>query len=233
MMDNRICIITSYTNTIRWGDYGKCDYGDFASINHHQYANKHDYSYIKEIVYNDQYPEWHPTWIKIDSLRKFLPLFDYVVWIDSDAVFVNQEIKIEEFILDGVDLVLPKLEVDRNTGNVWTNTTTGFMILKNSDWSNNILTKLWEEPNDYKVNFFHEQSRLDELLYDKYCLPGGENILNRLEEDIENPIKLDNVLILPYLYHRYWLDGDIKYVYHAGGNTGTKYDRIKNSLVNN
>ena len=44
-----IGIITSYTNHIRWDNYGKSDYGDFSSLNHHEYANKHGYSYIKKI----------------------------------------------------------------------------------------------------------------------------------------------------------------------------------------
>ena len=223
----RICIITSYTDHIRWDDYGKCDYGDFASLNHHEYSNKHGYSYIKEIVKNDDYSNWHPTWIKIDVLKKYLPLYDYVVWIDADAVFVNQNIKIEDLISDGIDLVIPKLEMDRVSGNMWTHTTTGFMIWKNSEWSNNMLNTLWSEPKDYRFTFFHEQSRLDELIYDKFTVQGGENILNKNIDDIETPIKLDNIMILPYSYHRYWEDGEIKYVYHAGGNTGTKLERIK------
>ena len=223
----RICILTSYTDHIRWDNYGKCDYGDYASLNHHEYSNKHGYSYIKEIVKNDDYTNWHPTWIKIDVLKKYLPLYDYVVWIDSDAVFVNQDIKIEDLINDGVDLVIPKLEMDRVSGNMWTHTTTGFMIWKNSEWSNNMLNTLWSEPKDYRFTFFHEQSRLDELIYDKFTVQGGENILNKNIDDIETPIKLDNIMILPYSYHRCWEDGDIKYVYHAGGNTGTKLERIK------
>lgn len=222
-----ICIITSYTDHIRWDNYGKCDYGDFASLNHHEYSNKHGYSYIKEIVKNDDYSNWHPTWIKIDVLKKYLPLYDYVVWIDADAVFVNQDIKIEDLINDGVDLVIPKLEMDRVSGNMWTHTTTGFMIWKNSEWSNNMLNTLWSEPKDYRFTFFHEQSRLDELIYDKFTVQGGENILNKNINDIETPIILDNIMILPYSYHRYWEDGEIKYVYHAGGNTGTKLERIK------
>ena len=226
----RICILTSYTDHIRWDNYGKCDYGDYASLNHHEYSNKHGYSYIKEIVKNDDYTNWHPTWIKIDVLKKYLPLYDYVVWIDSDAVFVNQDIKIEDLINDGVDLVIPKLEMDRVSGNMWTHTTTGFMIWKNSEWSNNMLNTLWSEPKDYRFTFFHEQSRLDELIYDKFTVQGGENILNKNIDDIETPIKLDNIMILPYSYHRYWEDGDIKYVYHAGGNTLTKFERIKNVL---
>ena len=224
---SKICIITSYTDHIRWDNYGKCDYGDFASLNHHEYSNKHGYSYIKEIVKNDDYSNWHPTWIKIDVLKKYLPLYDYVVWVDADAVFVNQDIKIEDLINDGVDLVIPKLEMDRVSGNMWTHTTTGFMIWKNSEWSNNMLNTLWSEPKDYRFTFFHEQSRLDELIYDKFTVQGGENILNKNIDDIETPIKLDNIIILPYSYHRYWEDGEIKYVYHAGGNTGTKLERIK------
>jgi hypothetical protein len=222
-----IAIITSYTDHIRWDNYGKCDYGDFASLNHHEYSNKHGYSYIKKIVKNEDYSDWHPTWIKIDVLKKYLPLYDYVVWIDADAVFVNQDIKIEDLINDGVDLVIPKLEMDRVTGNMWTHTTTGFMIWKNSEWSNNMLNTLWSEPKDYRFTFFHEQSRLDELIYDKFTVQGGENILNKNIDDIETPVKLDNIMILPYSYHRYWEDGEIKYVYHAGGNTGTKLKRIK------
>jgi hypothetical protein len=225
-----IGIITSYTNHIRWDNYGKCDYGDFASINHHEYSNKHGYSYVKKIVNNDDYSAWHPTWIKIDVIRTYLPIFDYVVWIDSDAVFYNQDIKIEDFIEEDVDLIIPKLEMDRISGNVWTHTTTGFMIWKNTEWSRNLLNKLWDQPNNYRFDFFHEQSKLDELLVDYFKMEGGEIILNKTIEDIENPIKLGNIKILPYSYHRYWDDGEIKYVYHAGGNTHTKLERIKKVL---
>lgn len=225
-----IGIITSYTNHIRWDDYGKCDYGDYSSINHHEYANKHGYSYIKKIVNNDDYQDWHPTWIKVDVLKTYLPIFDYLVWIDADAVFYNQDIKIEDFIEDGIDLVIPKLELDRVSGNVWTNTTTGFMIWKNSEWSKNVLNELWNNPKEYRFEFFHEQTRLDEILKPNFELEGGENILNKNIEDIQHPIILNNIKVIPYSYHRYWDDGEIKYVYHAGGNTGTKLQRITNVL---
>jgi len=225
-----IGIITSYTDHIRWDNYGKCDYGDFSSLNHHEYANKHGYSYIKKIVKNNDYQNWHPTWIKIDVLKTYLPLFEYLVWIDADAVFVNQDVKIEDLISDDIDLILPKLEVDKISGNMWTHTSTGLMVWKNSEWSNNMLNLLWDEPKQFRFEFFHEQSRLDELLHDNFKLDGGENILNKTIEDIETPIILGNVKILPYSYHRCWEDGEMKYVYHAGGSTPTKFERIKRIL---
>ena len=225
-----ICILTSYTNHIRWDNYGKCDYGDFSSMNHHEYANKHGYSYIKKIVDNDDYQNWHPTWIKIDVIKTYLPIFEYVVWIDADAVFHNQEIKIEDLIDDGIDLVIPKLEVDRVTGNVWTNTTTGFMVWKNSQWSRKTLDLLWNDPKEFRFEFFHEQTRLDEILRPNFELSGGENILNKIQEDIETPVILGNIKVIPYSYHRCWEDGEIRYVYHAGGDTPTKLKRIKSVL---
>jgi len=227
----KICILTSYTDKIRWGDYGKCDYGDLASINHLEYANKHGYSYVKQIVRDIDYTDWYPTWIKIDVLKKYLPLYDYIVWIDADAVFFNQDIKIEDLIEGDIDLVIPKLEIDRISGNVWTHSTTGFMVWRNSEWSKNILNLLWDEPKQFRFEFFHEQSRLDEILYENFKIDGGQNILNKETIDIETPLILGNIKILPYSYHRYWDDGEIKYVYHAGGNTLTKMERIKNILT--
>lgn len=229
-MNHRILIITSYTDHIRWDNYGKCDYGDFASLNHHEYANLHGYSYIKELVRNSDYTDWHPTWIKIDVIKRYLPLFDYVAWIDADAVFVNHAVKIEDLVSGGVDLVIPKMEKDRLTGNTWTKTSTGFMVWKNSEWSSQTLNELWEDPQRFRFDFFHEQSRLDEMLEEFYLLDGGEQISKKSESDIISPVILDRIKIIPHSYHRCYPDGEMKYVYHAGGNTGTKLKRIVSVL---
>jgi hypothetical protein len=226
-----ICILTSYTDEIWWNNYGKCDYGDLSSKNHLNYANTHNYTYIKRIVKDSDYSNWNPTWIKIDVLLKILPLFDYVVWIDCDAIFIDEKIKIEEFITDGVDLVIPKLEMDRTTGKMHTNTTTGFMIWKNSKWSMDILTNMWNDPGDCRFDYFHEQSKLNKLLQNNFSMSGGENIDNKEIEDLEAPIILNNIKIIPYAYHRYYNDGELKYVYHAGGDTPTKTKRIQEMLL--
>jgi hypothetical protein len=225
-----ICILTSYTDETWWNNYGKCDYGDLSSTNHLNYANTHNYSFIKRIVKDSDYSNWHPTWVKIDMLIKTLPLFDYVVWIDSDAIFINEKIKIEEFISENIDLIIPKLEIDRLTDKIHTNTTTGFMIWKNSDWSMNMLKNMWNNPGDCRFDYFHEQSRLNELLRNYFSIPGGENIDNKDIEDLESPLILNNIKIIPYSYHRYYDDGELKYVYHAGGDTPTKLKRLHKVL---
>lgn len=230
MGDKRICVVTQYGN-VRWNNYGKCDFGDLASTNHLEYCNKHGYSYINWTVKDSEYTEWHPTWIKIDVLLKTLHLFDYVVWIDADAVFYNQDIKIEDLVGGNIDLVIPKSEPDKTHNNaMWTNTMTNFMVWKNSEWSFKVLKELWDKPNNFRFDFFHEQSRLDEILAGHYQGQGGENLLNNLVEDLEEPVTLDNIKVLPYLYSRNYLDGEIEYLFHAGGSTPTKFERIRAAL---
>ena len=56
---------------------------------------------------------------------------------------------------DDIDLIVPKLEVDKISGNVWTHTSTGFMVWKNSEWSNSMLNLLWNEPKQFRFEFFH------------------------------------------------------------------------------
>ena len=224
----KILILTSYTNEISHGGYGKCDYGDLCSENHLEYANKYGYSYLKQISNPTDYKDYNLTWIKINSIKNNLNTYDYVVWIDSDAIFKNMEIPLSDFIEDGVDLIIPKMEEDRFTGKVWTSVSTGFMIWKNSSWSHYILNKLWEDPGKYRYEYFQEQSRLDEILSEYYR--EFPNIKNKEKDDLESPIKINNIKILPYSYHRCYIDGDIKFIYHAGGDTKTKYSRICTSL---
>jgi hypothetical protein len=37
--------------------------------------------------------------------------------------------------------------------------------------------------------------------------------------------------VLPYLYNRNFNNGEIKYIYHAAGDTPTKMERIKKMLL--
>ena len=233
-MQNKIAIVTSHTETIRWENYGHCDFCDLAHQNHLDYANKHGYEIIRKIVNQDDYADWHPTWIKIHVLLDYIQKYDYVVWIDSDAVFVNQDIKIEELIEDNIDLVISKMAPDLKSQRVWTKTSTGFLVLKNSEWTINLLNSLLLNPGDHRFNNFHEQSRLDEEL--SKIMQGNEEcdkILNRSFEDIEYPIKVENIKVLPYAYHMCEEVESYKYIYHAGGSTPTKLQRIKKSIHTN
>jgi hypothetical protein len=209
-----ILLLTGFTKNVHWDSYGDCDYGKLCAKNHLNYALKHGYKFHCEII-QEFLTDRNQTWHKIHLIKKFLPLYDYVVWIDADAVFIRNDIRLEDFISSEMDLILPKMQIDKQTGIRLTETTTGFMIWKNCNWSFNLLNDMWNNPKDYAYGYFHEQSLLDEKIIIK-----------------DKPIfeVLNNVKVIEEKYHNVHSDIESGFIYHAGGNTYTKFLRIKEQL---
>jgi hypothetical protein len=227
----KIAILTAYTDTNNWTSDGTCDFMQVSSKNHVDYCYANNYTYICELFKENDYTGYHPTWIKILALKKYLDNYDYVVWVDSDCVFTDIGISIESFITDSnISTILPKCEKDYNTNTVWTGITTGFMILKNDEFSKNLLDTLLESASNYKNDYFHEQSVLDNYLRSRGYYDNIPSLLNNMEDDLEAIHYSNNVGFLPYSYHRYVDDGNCKFMYHAGGNSLTKKERLETIL---
>ena len=211
---SNLLLLTGFTKNIYWDNYGDCDYGKLCAKNHLNYALKYDYNFYCEII-QEFLTDRNQTWHKINLIKKHLQNYDYVVWIDADAVFIKDDIKLEEFIDPSIDLILPEMQIDKRTGLQLTKTSTGFMIWKNCDWSFDLLSNMWNNSGDYAYGYFHEQSLLDKKI------------------SVENESTftvLKNVKIISEKYHN--TDSDLlsDFIYHAGGNTYTKFSRIKNQL---
>ena len=74
---------------------------------------------------------------------------------------------------------------------------------------------MWNNPNDYAYGYFHEQSLLDTKIL------------------VENGLTftaLNNVKIISEKYHNIDSDVESNFIYHAAGNTHTKFSRIKYQL---
>ena len=91
-----ILILTAFTKKVVWNNYGNCDFGKFCAEVNLKYANKHNYSFVCEIS-ETGLSDRQNTWLKIPFIKKHLPNYDYVVWIDADAIFLKNT-KIEDFI---------------------------------------------------------------------------------------------------------------------------------------
>lgn len=211
---HNILLLTGFTKNVLWDNYGDCDYGKLSAKNHLHYALKHGYHFHCEII-QEFLTDRNQTWHKILLIKKYLQNYDYVAWIDADAVFIKDNIKLEEFINPSIDLILPEMQIDKITGSQLTKTSTGFMIWKNSDWSINLLNDMWSNPEDYTYGFFHEQSLLDEKI----------SIKN------ESTFKtFNNIKVISEKYHNTDSDIESDFIYHAGGNTHTKFSRVKDQL---
>lgn len=219
-----VLILTAFTKKVVWNNYGNCDFGKFCAEVNLKYATRHNYSFVCEII-ETELSDRQNTWLKIPLIKKHLPNYDYVVWIDADAIFLKN-IKIEEFIEDNIDLVLSKNPPSESDRKMYTMTSTGFMIWKKSQWSFDTLDYIWNNSGKYNYEFFHEQTVMD--LFIRKTLT-DDNLINMEYFDISKPVYTNNIKIIPYRYH--FLSENTLFVYHAGSHTPTKYTRLVNAYT--
>jgi galactosyl transferase GMA12/MNN10 family len=85
MINSKICVLS--------GSYPETEFK--AYVNHYIYCDIHNYTYI--------YCNW-PTKAynrymnKIEYIRHYYDLFDYIFWIDDDAFFIDMDKGLEEFL---------------------------------------------------------------------------------------------------------------------------------------
>lgn len=142
------------------------------------YAKKFDMD-IK--LFNNLKTSRPAPWNKIIIVQKLLKDYDFVFWIDSDAVFVNFKEDIRKEIENGKDFYLVKHHLKgRDVPN------TGSFLLRNSDWSKKFLSSVWNK-KEYIYHHYWENAAVmdyigyeDVIVYNKYKLM-IEGILYKLK----------------------------------------------------
>lgn len=98
-----------------------------AHINHELYAREQGYTYIFDIA-----PTEHWRFMaKIEKIRKLLPLFDWVFWIDDDAFVMDRTVRVETFVDHAPDAHLIFCESPVRDG-VWTWISSGNFLIRNT-----------------------------------------------------------------------------------------------------
>ena len=126
-----------------------CDYGDpnhvlygidkISADNRNQYAGRHGYVSVFKSVNEDaigRHPVWTAIGLPLNLLRS--GEYEYVMWMDCDAMFVNQSIKID-YLIGNPDVDLYISEDGRGlSGGNW--------IIRKSDWSIKFLESVYSNP---------------------------------------------------------------------------------------
>ena len=126
---SKIAVVTLFTPNYQY----VCKHSE---ANIRAYCNLYGYSCY---VYHDTLidKDVHPTWNKPIVLLNHILHHDYIMWIDSDAIFTNFDTSIEEIIPDtDKDLLL----CDDIGG--WT-FNAGVQIWKNTPWSRSTIIDWW------------------------------------------------------------------------------------------
>ena len=232
-MNMKICLLSASTKHIAWEDYGRPDWFDVTRPNHQAYADKWGWDYVSLMIDNENVGDRHATWLKIRELSRAVRAgkWDWIVWIDADAGFTNLDIDFTQFLEmaeSDHDVVLPKEQPDPTTGQCWTRINTGLMAIKCNEYTQNLLDQMWQQPGEFRYGGFHEQSWIDEWF--KGDMSRCDNLFNRHTEDLQAPMPLGKLLVLPYKLHLLHIQDNMPFIYHAAGSTPTKTDRLKTIL---
>tara|TARA_Y100000310_G_scaffold340226_1_gene435282 strand:- start:360 stop:1715 length:1356 start_codon:yes stop_codon:yes gene_type:complete len=120
------------------------------------YAKKHGYDWIEHWgVLDDSRP---PAWNKILYILKALEKgYDWVFWIDADAIIMNDSIELTKFIDDEYDFILCKDAFSWNTG-AW--------FVKNSEKAKELLKQTYAA-EEYTDAFLWEQGAFMNIAFNK------------------------------------------------------------------
>lgn len=141
-------------------------YAHYASVINYVYSTHHGYDFIvnrcprREDVSKgwmwDDVNEYVLVWSKPSIIRQYLPHYDIVFFIDSDAVVFDMHLSIEKFLTkhnipDSVSLIISQDCIDSKNCNPKSNNdsvNTGVMIFKNTPRSIKLLDTWIAAPNN-------------------------------------------------------------------------------------
>jgi hypothetical protein len=185
----KIVVAQYYTKNIVYAEYSEKINSSYCEKNQYIYHLNTDEELIKSRCSGRSF-HWYKPFLIQDAFDKN-PDCDYVLFLDMDAVFLNKDRRIEEFITSDFSILMTE-----DYGSSITNT--GVILLKNDQFSKDFLTQWWEageELPEFKTRFWWDQSCI-ELIY------------NRLED--KTPIKI----IEPTDFNSRYFDLT-KFIFHA------------------
>ena len=95
----------------------------------------YDYEYFSAVPYEDELPVY---WLKVRLVMEEVlaagPSIDWVMWIDSDAVFNKHEHRVEEFLAPDVDVAMSADPISRFNAGVFVIRTTDYGKAFAKEW---------------------------------------------------------------------------------------------------
>ncbi|KAF1796962.1 hypothetical protein FB192DRAFT_1401529 [Mucor lusitanicus] len=147
-------------------DYCMEPSGTRASLNKRSYADKHGYAFVarsREFAQQALRPDQRRTvWGKIDVIQKVLPKYDWVFWLDMDAVVMNSAQTIEA--------LLQRLEINDSTHFVIVRPGTdkminaGVFLIRNTAWSFQFLQEIQNQSEWYRQGPSYEQGAMWDVM---------------------------------------------------------------------
>lgn len=154
--------------------YDKCmePSGTKAALNKRNYADKHNYAFVarsREFAQQAIRSDRKTVWGKIDAIQKVLPKYEWVFWLDMDAVILNDQQSIEGLLEglgdrmnDDIDFIIVRPGTDKMIN-------AGVFLIRNTPWSIQFLNEIQSKTEWYRQGPSYEQGAMwDVMQQDEY-----------------------------------------------------------------
>ncbi|KAI9313966.1 galactosyl transferase GMA12/MNN10 family-domain-containing protein [Dichotomocladium elegans] len=138
-----------------------------AAMNKRKYALRHGHSFVARSAEFAQQRGRKTVWGKMDAVEKVLPKYDWIFWMDMDAVIMNQEHSLFELLDDlkqrydgefeGIDLIAAKPRGDPMLN-------AGVFFLRYSPWSMQFLRDVQGVVEWYNKGPSYEQGAMWQMM---------------------------------------------------------------------
>ena len=204
-----IAVLQFYTSNI--------NYGVYSEMINQKYCEDKGYTYVCEknterITSICDGRSFH--WGKVKLVQELLDTdkFDYILFLDADAIISDFNQNIEDFIDSDHDMVFAEDVGYHSSMN------TGVFLVKNSEWSKNFLKTWWESGETYKgkdAPFGLEimEENLEKAGYFKWALWHEQTcitLLYRNDDEVKNHIKIISSRSFNHLHYN---EGN--FIFHA------------------
>ena len=126
------------------------------------YARRHDWSVV--LTSEPLNGERPPSWGKLQLIRELMSTYEYVFWVDADAIIVDLDRDLLAEIDTAVsDIWFARHPQDRDPGATVLNA--GVFAVHSTDWSRRLLTEVWNAEQFIDHNWWENAALLDLLGY--------------------------------------------------------------------
>ncbi|KAI7847572.1 galactosyl transferase GMA12/MNN10 family-domain-containing protein [Circinella umbellata] len=144
-----------------------------SAINKRKFAIRHGHSFVARSAEFAQQRGRKTVWGKIDAIEKVLPKYDWIFWMDMDAVIMNQERSLFDLLDDLRDRYPDGKEAfDENVNMIASRPRSdpmfnaGVFFMRNSPWSMEFLREVQAFESWYNKGSAYEQGAMADIIED-------------------------------------------------------------------
>ncbi|CAI2166684.1 14469_t:CDS:10 [Funneliformis geosporum] len=159
------------TSSFLYHDNCMLEAASLSAQNKREYAEKHGYAFVpRSSEYAQQnYRRRREVWGKIDAVEKILPYYEWLIWLDMDAIFTNRNLSVEHLLEMCEERVGGKEAFDkinfivaRPVGDDMINA--GVFLIRNTEWAVDFIREGIQARRDRAYRGMKEQQAMRDAI---------------------------------------------------------------------